>query len=199
MKVNKKGMPMIIIGILLIISALIFTGYNYYLSYTAGKSSEDVIEQLDRKMIIDSGYSINKNMEMPTVSINGNEYIGEIEFPSLQLKLPVMNEWSYDNLNIAPCRFSGSIYKSNMVIAGHNYKTHFGKLRELSIGDTVKFTDADGNIFLYEVKDMEILPPSAVDEMEKSDWDLTLFTCTVGAKTRLAVRCQLSSSSVTVI
>ena len=76
-----------------------------------------------------------------------------------------------------------------MVIAVHNYKAHFGKLKELRIGDRLSFTDADGNIFYYEVGETEILAPDATEEMTDSDWDLTLFTCTLGGKNRVAVRC----------
>jgi sortase A len=76
-----------------------------------------------------------------------------------------------------------------MVIAAHNYKTHFGRLRELQLGDEIQFTDVDGNKFLYTVEELEILSPTAVEEMTDSGWALTLFTCTIGGKTRVAVRC----------
>ena len=48
----------------------------------------------------------------------------------------------------------------------------------------------DGNVFSYEVMALETLAPTAVEEMTEGDWDLTLFTCTVGGTTRLAVRCE---------
>jgi sortase A len=195
MKKSKKGVPLIILGVLLIISALAYTGYNYYVTYRAGKISQSIVEQIDKKTDSGSDYEINEKMEMPVIEIDGNYYVGIIEIPSLDLKLPVMSSWSYANLSISPCRFSGSIYSSDMVIAGHNYITHFGKLRNLNIGDEVKFTDSDGNEFIYEVKDLEILPPTAVEEMTDSGWELTLFTCTVGAKTRLAVRCSSLSNA----
>lgn len=197
MKANKKGVPFIIIGILLIVSAIVLTGYNDIANYRAGKIAQDVVEQLEVKISNDDDYGINKNMEMPIVKVNGYEFVGIIEIPSLDLKLPVMDSWSYKNLNVSPCRYSGTVYNSNMVIAGHNYNTHFGKLRHLNKGDTVKFTDTDGNVFIYEVKDLEVLPPTSVEEMKNSDWDLTLFTCTIGAKTRLAIRCSLSSTTTT--
>ena len=41
---------------------------------------------------------------MPTVTIDGYDYIGYVEAPVLGLKLPVMAEWDYDRLKIAPCR-----------------------------------------------------------------------------------------------
>ena len=36
---------------------------------------------------------------------------------------------------------------------------------------------------------LEILQPTAVEEMTSGDYDLTLFTCTYGGATRFTVRC----------
>ena len=52
-------------------------------------------------------------------------------------------------------------------------------------------TDADGNLFRYEIAGLETLSPTAVSEMTASGWELTLFTCTLGGQARLAVRCTL--------
>ena len=38
---------------------------------------------------------------------------------------------------------------------------------------------------------MEAIPATAPEEMESGDWDLTLFTCTVGGRTRDTIRCIL--------
>lgn len=126
---------------------------------------------------------------MPVVTVNGYDYIGYLSLPSLGLELPVMSEWSYARLKIAPCRYTGSVYSGDMVLAAHNFSSHFGRLSELSPGDAVIFTDAEGNVFAYEVADAEILPPTAVEEMTAGEWPLTLFTCTYGGRTRLTIRC----------
>ena len=42
------------------------------------------------------------------VEIDGNEYVGEISIPAIGIDLPVMSEWSYPRLKIAPCRQFGS-------------------------------------------------------------------------------------------
>ena len=76
-----------------------------------------------------------------------------------------------------------------MVIAGHNYGTHFGGLKRLSAGDTVTFTDMRGNTFTYTVAEIETLRPSEVEQMQSGDWDLTLFTCTTDSRSRVTVRC----------
>lgn len=139
-------------------------------------------------------YVRNPDMEMPVEVINGNAYIGVLELPTLGLELPVMSEWSYSKLNVAPCRYKGSAYSHDLIILAHNYSTHFGTLKNLGIGDPVILTDVDGNVFRYEVLELEILMPSAMEEMERGDWDLTLFTCTVGGQSRVTVRCVTQES-----
>ena len=131
------------------------------------------------------------DMEMPTEVIDGQTYIGMLEVPALELSLPVMSEWSYPRLKKAPCRYVGSIYSKDMIICGHNYDLHFGRLKDLAVGEEVRFTDMDGNVFIYAISGTEQLGKYAVDEMLAGDWDLTLFTCTKGGQTRVTVRCRL--------
>lgn len=136
-------------------------------------------------------YVRNPYMEMPVEKINGNYYIGTLEIESIGLKLPIISEWNYSRLHVAPCRYTGSAYLGNMIIAGHNYKYHFGPLADLAIGDRVQFTDMDGNVFVYEVIELETLAKRDVAKMLAGDWDLTLFTCTYGGRSRVTVRCAL--------
>ena len=115
--------------------------------------------------------------------------IGVLEIPALKLTLPVAGDWSYALLDLAPCRYAGSAYLDDLVILGHNYRGFFRDLSQLQPGDTVFFTDTDGNRFSYAVSDFEQLRPPQTKDMLAGDWDLTLFTCTPGAQNRLAVRC----------
>ena len=107
----------------------------------------------------------------------------------LGLSLPVMSEWSYPNLKLAPCRYSGSAYTGNFTIAGHNYSTHFGPIGGLNAGDSITFTDMQGNRFSYEVQVVETLEATAVEDMVGEEWDLTLFTCDLSGESRITVRC----------
>ena len=129
-------------------------------------------------------------MEMPRETVEGEEYLGTLEIPALGLKLPIMAEWSYPRLKKAPCRYSGSVYTDDMVLAGHNDKTHFGGLKRLSMDDEIRFTDVEGNLFRYRVIDLETLDGTAVEDMEQGNPGLTLFTCTLGGRSRLAVRAE---------
>lgn len=207
---NRKGIGFMGLGLLLIAAALSLTGYNLWDERRAEGESNQVLEQLylaDEALAepeeawnqTDNGagseehipdYVLNPDMPMPTVTIDGNQYIGVLSVPSLELSLPVMSEWSYDNLKIAPCRYQGSAYKGDLIVAGHNYRKHFSPLKTLPVGAEIQFTDMDGNQFLYQVVDLEVLDKFDVKEMETGDWDLTLFTCTYGGQTRFTVRCE---------
>lgn len=197
------------IGLLLLAAALFLTVYNLRSDARAGSSADAALERLSAGIpeepapnlpellsgesleeVYIPDYMLHPEMEMPSEEIDGQNYIGVLRIPSLSLELPIIGEWSYPRLNIAPCRYTGSVYLDNMVIAAHNYFTHFGYLKNLSQGDEVTFTDLDGNVFRYQVAELETLSPYAVEEMTASGWDLTLFTCTVGGQYRVAVRCE---------
>lgn len=205
----KRGNLFVIIGLLFLTAALSIVVYNIRTSAEAAKSAENVLSQLeeviDRKEpsgdtdtaedSIVPDYILNPEMNMPEKEIDGMKYIGTLSLPSLDLELPINSEWSYPGLKISPCRYSGSVYLNNMVIAAHNYTRHFGNIKNLAIGGRVIFTDMNGNRFFYTVADIEILSPYAVEEMTSGEWDLSLFTCTVGGQARVTVRCKTADSA----
>lgn len=140
-------------------------------------------------------YELNPGMAMPTVEADGHRYVGFLEIPAISRILPVMDDWSYPNLKIAPNRFIGTVYAHDMIVCAHNYDRHFGLIKTLNAGDEVVFTDVYGDRFLYEVSETTILQPTDVEEMtDPEDWDLTLFTCTIGGATRVTVRCVMKDS-----
>jgi len=205
-QMNKRnGSILMAGGLLLIAAALFLTCYNVWEERQAEASASEALMQILPEIPVDEpepvpsedvqeavipDYLLNPEMEMPIVEIDGQDYIGVLTVPVLELELPVISEWNYPRLKIAPCRFEGSAYLNNLIIAAHNYNSHFGRLRNLLPGDEVTFTDVDGNIFSYTVTEMETLGKDGLEELENGDWDLTLFTCTMGGKTRVVVRCK---------
>ena len=121
--------------------------------------------------------------------IDGLAYIGYLTVPSQSLELPVLAECSDANLKVAPCCYSGSAYESGFVLAGHNYRSHFGRLTNLHIGDTVRFTNAFGAVTDYTVVELQSLRPTAVSSMKNDNYDLSLFTCNLSGNARYTVRC----------
>lgn len=136
-------------------------------------------------------FEINPEMEMPITVIDSNEYIGVLDFPVLGLSLPVMSDWSYPQLKIAPCRYKGSVYTGDLIVSAHNYERHFGRLTTMIPGDEIRFTDVDGNVFYYVVNAKEQLDMRNVQGMLEGEWDMTLFTCVPGGAKRETLRCSL--------
>ncbi len=93
----------------------------------------------------------------------------------------------------APCRQFGSSRTDDLVIAAHNYESHFGKIGTLALGDEVRFTDMDGIENHYTVSAIEVHDPTDVEAVEHSGHDLVLYTCTYGGKTRIVVFCDRSN------
>ena len=198
---HKRPSFFTVLGIVLLLSAALLTACNLLQSARAAAVSSEAGAALTEAIsaslppktdeLLLPDYVLNPDMPMPTREVDGLTCIGMLELPALGLSLPVLSEWSYDALKLAPCRYSGSAYRNDMVIAAHNYRAHVGRLSRAAVGDEVRFTDADGNLFRYEIAGLETLSPTAVSEMTASGWELTLFTCTLGGQARLAVRCAL--------
>ena len=196
---NKTGSVLMVLGLMLLVSAFALTAYNRWDEERANNVATETVQVLlaktpDLKLLDPDGelipnYLLDPRREMPIIQIDGKDYVGYIDIPVLDLSLPVMESWSYPNLKISACRFTGSVYHDDMVIAAHNYRWHFGGLKNLSVGDEVRFTDGDGNVFVFQVSTVEQLFPTQVEEMTESGWDLTLFTCTIGGQQRVTVRC----------
>ena len=206
MKRKTFGDLLIVLGMLLLAAALALVGQNFAAQEQAESSSREVLMQLEipepttaqntadqSEMPVKpelSDYRLNPRMPMPETEIDGIAYIGTLEIPALGLELPIISSTTNAYLKIAPCRYQGSAYEDNLIIGAHNYDAHFGRLKTLSYGDEIIVTDLDGNVFSYLVADMEILQPNQTADLVGGGWPLTLYTCTVGGKTRVVIRCE---------
>lgn len=195
MRINEFKNKYFVIGYIFFFLAVLLIFYNIYEDYSAREKSSEVIDEIENKTnryLDDADVYRNLNgIPMPAVKIGKYNYIGELSIEKLNTRLPVMEEWDYDRLKISPCKYRGSIYDKNMVIAGHNYKSHFGKLYTLNKGDRVEFLDVNKNIFNFEVINIEKLDPTNIElfiNNENAEWDLTLFTCTLSGKERTVIR-----------
>ena len=194
----KRGAFWIHLGLLLIAAALFLSAYNEMESHEARNSAQQVIAQMCQALPTETAaeteapavpeYLLDAEREMPVQTINGRDYIGVLTIPSLELELPALSQWDYPALKVAPCRYSGSLYQDNLIICAHNYASHFGKLKNLRVGDTAIFTDMDENVVSFQLAAQETIQPEDLEAMEAGDWDLTLFTCTVGGQSRVTVR-----------
>lgn len=195
---KKAGIVFVIIGAVLILSALLLFLWNRQEDEHAGEESAAVLQEVYTALEdvplspAPSGDAENLILpeEMHEVEIDGYAYIGYLEIPDLGIELPVMAECDYTRMKIAPCRQFGSSRTDDLVIAAHNYKRHFGRLSELTPGAEIDFTDMDGIVNRYQLVRLEKLDPKNVDAVQNSGCDLVLYTCTPGGKMRVGAFCQ---------
>lgn len=136
----KRGTLCTILGLLLILASILLTAYNLRRDAAAGSSARLALERLTHDLPQQGNlsqpltvegteepfvpeYVLSPEIPMPEREIDGQTYIGVLDIPALELSLPIISEWSYAGLQIAPCRYAGSVYLENLVIAGHNYRT----------------------------------------------------------------------------
>lgn len=190
---NKIGKLTSRIGVVCIILALCLCSYNVYdtfRSYYVQKHIRNEYHTLKTSSGEIPDYILNPDMDMPEVEVDGISCIGTLEIPSLDLNLCVASTFTYEIMQEIPCRYYGSVYKNNMVIAAHNSWFHFGRLNTLHNGDKIIFTDVNGNSFEYGVDAIEDLKPNSVEDVTNGKWPLTLYTCMLDMQYRVVVRCK---------
>lgn len=189
---RRIGNICMILGAALVLAALSLFLWNQNEDRQAGASVESILPEVIEQIETADGEETDPyDPSMTEKIIDSDAYIGYLTLPSLDLELPVLSEWDYTRLQTAPCRYAGSTKTDDLVIAAHNYSSHFGQIQNLSPGDMVMFTDMDGTVFRYTVEGMELLKPADTAEMTAGDYDLTLFTCNYSGQSRVTVRCSI--------
>ena len=186
---KKSGVILISLGAVLILAALLLLLYNRSEDRRAGQEAESLLEDVRSSMAADTDPEPQEELAEEITY----DYAGVIAIPDLSLELPVIDQWSYARLKVAPCRQSGAAADGDLVIAAHNYKSHFGYLDRLEPGASVIFTDMEGTVYRYAVEEIRQLEPEDAEDVSSvfsSEYPLVLYTCTPGGKARVAVFCQ---------
>ena len=205
---TKIGIVCIVLGALLVCGAIGLALFNGHEDATAGNAAASILSQLVEQMkentanestdpdgndLLDLQVPVDllteEDKKMTEVEVDGHAYIGYLSMPTLGLDLPIMSTWTYPKLLIAPCRYTGSIRGEDLVVMAHNFNSHFKKISQLNVGDSLSFTDMDGVITRYKVVAKDIVDPTAVEEITDGTYDLTLFTCTYSGASRITVYC----------
>lgn len=186
---KKSGVILISLGAVLILAALLLFLHNRSEDRRAGQEAESLLEDARSAMAADTDPEPQEELAEEITY----DYAGVITIPDLSLELPVIDQWSYARLKVAPCRQSGAAADGDLVIAAHNYKSHFGYLDRLEPGASVIFTDMEGTVYRYAVEEIRQLAPEDAEDVSSvfsSEYPLVLYTCTPGGKARVAVFCQ---------
>lgn len=194
-----RAVVLIVLGLSMILTSAYFFSQHEREAEVAGENARLLLTALTHEIernreqeLYDTAQREQTVGQMPQTSLQGYDLVGIIRVPAVGVELPVLNNWSYPLLKLSPCRYSGSIEGQDLILMGHNYKTHFAPLRQVVPGAQVEFLDTGGTSHTFVVAETEVLKPTQLDELTASDYALTIFTCTPGGQSRFVVRCSLS-------
>lgn len=174
--------------VLLVIAALVFSGYRIYKIRQASHQANAVL-QVMYEMIPglgqDTDVSTGRGRDpLPALSISGIDIVGCIEIPSLDLMAPVTAH-DYETEGFVTM-ISGSPVKGKFRLTGSR-EAVFGKLPDARPGDKVIFTDIDGVRYVYKV-----VTQFHLKDWDEADNDLMLCYDTTESQTQFVLGCSVS-------
>ena len=197
-KRQQRGWLLVLLGLSMVLASLLMHTAHQRQDDMAGENAEVLLQQLQlsqMSLATESETDAPRGPAlMPEKDYLGYSMIGTLRIPDLAMELPILSSWSYDLLELAPCRFSGSLPGGDMILMGHNYKGHFTPLHRISPGTGVEFEDVNGVVTRFTVVQTEILHKNQIDRLY-SEHPLSLFTCTASGSNRFVVRCAEANGS----
>ena len=179
-------------GALLLLAGALLAGQNLLTERRAARRTADLLAAVETRIAAPA--------DLPAPEVTGDpwagyEVIGVVGLPDLGLSLPVLADYTQDLLAVAPCRYTDdlALEPGQLVVAGHNYRTHFGRLGELAPGSRITWQNLDGVTYTYTVTEVTEIDAGDREALEQGDWDLTLFTCDVTRTRRILVRAALEA------
>lgn len=202
MKWIKKDSSVIffVIGLLMcvypILSNFIVNNFQSNIINTYETTTKKIsVERINKELKLANYYNqslINSTMKSNNsyeniLNINGDEVIGSLEIPSININVPIFHGTEDDKLNIGAGHLEGTSLpvggkNTNSVITGHRglpTSKLFTRLDELKNGDFF-YINILNDTLAYEVKELRVVSPEDIDSIKiMKDKDIvTLVTCT---------------------
>lgn len=162
------GLGLMLAGLVLVLgSALVRHLWQTQASRLAGQ-----IEALlpDRSVGVPEDYS---SMDMPALSLDGQDFIGLVEVPAYGIQLPLCSHWRPGSVGKYPCRFDGTLYNDSLIIGAGG--AQFSCAKTMGHGDVVKVTDLQGAVYTYRVTNICRSDHADAATLRRDDARLVLF------------------------
>lgn len=174
----KMGRGLVVLGVALVLLSAGFLAVSYIKN---GKNAENLDRYAETiTESIPEPYSTvigERSGEMPTVEIDGRDFVALVEFPTVCKTLPVGAAWG--RLNEYPCVYYGSAYEKNFIVGAVNRSGQLDFAEQIEFGDTVCLVDMTGGRYAYTVFDIKHTDSADNDTLfsqnHHGEDDFTLF------------------------
>lgn len=140
-------------------------------------------------LFVNSEVEENKEIHVDTIIINGLPYIGIININSVNISLPIHENWTDEKLDTSPCVYKGTLEGGDLIVGSHNAKSQFGPITRLDLGAEATISDANGKVYTYVLKEYMVISETEVRTLENiKNYELTLFTCDLDSSKRIVQR-----------
>lgn len=165
----------ILIGFILVLCSICVLVINQVSIGAKGKKAKEYSEILMSVMPEPESriLSERKGKNTPVYSLEGEDFIGVIEFPSFNTVLPVNAKWG--DYKKYPCLFGGNLYDGTMALGSINTEGQCFFAKDISVYDKFYFTDMLGNRYSFEVSDIFIRNHAEREMIFSENSDFTLF------------------------
>lgn len=165
----------IIVGVCLIIAAAVTLALWRWNIHNSEKQVQYYVNTL-RSLIPEPQVAVpeeRRNNTMSVLSVDGIDFVGLLELPHYESVLPVCADWG--KTSRYPCRFTGSIYDGTMQLGATTQKGQYDFYRELSVGDTIHYTDVEGNRYTFTITSLCSEKHADQAALQRKEAALTLF------------------------
>ncbi len=179
----------VIAGFCLLSGALVALGLWQWNIHTSAKKAQSYVALLQILMPPSQNAVVEARRDntMPSFCVDGTDFVGIIEMPRYASVLPVCADWG--DPNQYPCLFDGSIYNRTIKIGTTSQKGQYDFYAQISVGDSLFFTDMEGNRFCYEVADIRYEKHADQAALRQKDAALTLFVKNVYSLEYILIFC----------
>lgn len=192
-KMNKRGISRLFLwaGVALLVSGALVLGIWQFNIGFSTENMRSCVQTLESIIPAPQGAVPEERRDntMSALSVDGTDFVGILEMPRFESVLPVCGDWGRTTKH--PCRLNGSVYDRTIQIGATSQKGQYDFYREISVGDTLLFTDMEGNRFTYEITALKYEKHASREALGSEEADLTLFIKNIYAFEYLLVYCSV--------
>lgn len=191
----KKGFTIqkvcVLVGICLLAGAVVILALWSWNIHSSEKQAQYYVNTLQALMPEPQNAVPEERRDntMSVLSVDGIDFVGIVELPRYESTLPICADWG--KTSKYPCRFSGSVYDGTMQIGATTQKGQYDFYRELSVGDTVIYTDVEGNRYTFTITTLRYEKHADQAALQYEEAPLTLFIKNIYSFEYLIVFCDV--------